>query len=216
MTNRWIAGIVCMATLAFAGCKKDPLKSMTASESRIYITNHDSTANFSSFKTFSIADSVGVIQNDQGTDKELTDYDAAVISALKAALIKRGFQQVDRTASPDLGITVSRVYNSYTGVMSYPSYWSDYGGFYDPYYWGYGGYSYYDPSYYGPSYYDVYQVTEGALSIDALNLRDAKEGNTIRPVWSAIARGSAVFNTGNVDSEMQAFIDQSPYLATTN
>jgi hypothetical protein len=100
--------------------------------------------------------------------------------------------------------------------MSYPSYWSDYGSYYDPYYWGYGGYSYYDPYYYGPSYYNVYQVTEGALSIDVLNLRDAKEGNSIRPVWSALARGSGVFNSANAAGSVQAFFDQSPYLVTNN
>lgn len=212
MKNRWIAGIVGMVAIAFTSCQKDPLKNLSASESRIYITNRDSTANFSTFKTFSVADSVGVIQDNQGSGKALTDYDAAVITALKAALVKRGFQEVARTASPDLGFNVSRIYSTSTGVVSYPSYWSDYGSFYDPYYWGYGGYSYYDPYYYGASYYDVYQVTDGALSIDALDLKDAKEGNTIKPVWSGIVRGSGVFNTGNTNSEVQALIDQSTYL----
>ena len=214
MKDRWMAGVGLIGLLAFTSCQKDPLKNLTDSESRIYITNHDSSVNFSGFKTFSVADSAGVIQNDQGAGKELTDYDAAVISSLKAALIKRGFQEVARTASPDIGLTVSRVYNTSTGVVNYPTYWSDYGSYYDPYYWGYGGYGYYDPSYYGPSYYSVYQATEGALAIDALDLKDAKQGKTIRPVWSAIARGTGVFDTGNVLSEVQAFIDQSAYLVT--
>ncbi|MBA4166708.1 MAG: DUF4136 domain-containing protein [Chitinophagaceae bacterium] len=216
MKNRWIAGVVGIVALAFTGCQKDPLKNLTASESRIYITNRDSSLDFSSFKTFSVADSVLVIQDGQGGGKALTDYDAAMVSALKAALVKRGFQEVDRSASPDLGFNISRVYSTSTGVISYPSYWRDYGSYYDPYYWGYGGYSYYDPSYYGPSYYDVYQVTEGALTIDGLNLKDAKTGNTIRPVWSAVARGTSVFNTGNSNSEVQSFIDQSPYLVKNN
>jgi hypothetical protein len=216
MKNRWIAGLVGLVAMAFTSCQKDPLKNLTAGEGRIYITNHDSSLNFSSFKTFNVADSVGVIQNDQGTGKELTDYDAGVIAALKAALVKRGFQEVARSAAPDLGITVSRVYNTSTGVMSYPSYWSDYGSYYDPNYWGYGGYGYYNPSYYGPSYYNVYQVTEGALTIDALDLKDAKQGNTIRPVWSALSKGTGVFNSGNTALQVQAFMDQSPYLVTNN
>ena len=98
--------------------------------------------------------------------------------------------------------------------MSYPSYWDYYGSSYDPFYWGYGGYSYYNPIYYGPTYYSTYQVTQGALTIDILNLKDAKDDNTIHPVWSAIARGTGVFNSANVESQVKAFFDQSPYLAT--
>ncbi len=214
MKNKWIAGIVAVGVFAFAGCQKDPLKSLTASESRIYITNHDSTAVFSSFKTFSVADSAGVIENNQGKGKELTDYDAGVIAALKSALVKQGFTEVERTASPDLGITVSRVYSNYTGVITYPSYWNNYGNFYDPFYWGYGGYSYFDPYYYGPSFYDVYQVTQGALTIDMLDLKNAKGGNTIRPLWSALARGTGVFDSRNIAQMLSAFFNQSPYLLT--
>jgi hypothetical protein len=195
-------------------CQKDPLKNLTASESRIYITNRDSSVNFSEFKTFSIADSVGVIEDDRGVGKSLENYDAQVIGAIRTAMQGRGFTEVDRSASPDIGITVSRIYNNYTGVVSYPGYWDSYGGFYDPFYWGYGGYSYYDPIYYGPNYYDVYQVTQGALSIDMLNLKDAKDDNTIRPLWSAISRGSQVFNDATVGTQIAAFFDQSPYLVT--
>lgn len=214
MKQKWIAGIVGLVAIAFTSCQKDPLKHLSASESRIYITNRDSTISFSTFKTFSVVDSAGVIQDNHRVGAELTGYDAAVIAALRSALVGRGFQEVARTDSPDLGINVSRVYSTSTGVVSYPSYWSDYGSFYDPYYWGYGGYGYYDPSYYGPSYYDVYQVTEGALTIDALDLKNAKQNNSIRPVWSGVARGSSVFNTGNVETEISALIGQSPYLVT--
>ena len=50
------------AMLAFAGlatwssCSKDPLKNLSEEESRIYITNRDSTADFALYKTYSIAD----------------------------------------------------------------------------------------------------------------------------------------------------------------
>lgn len=200
------------AALAFTGCQKDPLKDLTSEEARIYITNHDSTVQFGAFHTFSVADSVGVIENGKGTAKELTGYDAAVIAAVKSELQSRGYQLVDRTADPDLGINISRVYSTSTGIVSYPSYWDYYGGFYDPYYWGYPGYGYYDPIYYGPRYYDYYQVTQGALSIDVLDLKDAKD-NTIKPVWSALARGSGVFNSANVNSQVAAFFEQSPYFS---
>jgi hypothetical protein len=207
-------GVVGLVVMSFTACQKDPLKSLSAEESRIYITNHDSTADFSSFKTFSIADSVVVIEDNQGLGKELSTYDAAVIDAVKSSMQQRGYQLVPKDQEPDLGINVSRVYNNYTGVMSYPSYWDYYGSYYDPFYWGYGGYNYYDPIYYGPSYYSYYQVTQGALTVDILNLRDAKNDNTIRPVWSALARGQGVFGVGNAQGHVNMFFEQSPYLLT--
>lgn len=209
-----LTGIAGLMAVLFSACQKDPLKNLTASESRIYITNHDSSVDFNHFKTFSIADSVGVIEDNRGVGKALENFDVQVIAAVRTAMTNRGFVQVDRTAAPDLGITVSRIYNNYTGLVSYPGYWDSYGGFYDPYYWGYGGYSYYDPIYYGPNYYATYQVTQGALSVDMLNLKDAGTDNTIRPVWSALSRGSAVFNANTIDTQVNAFFEQSPYLQT--
>ncbi len=207
-----LMGVVLIASVGFVACQKDPLKNLTASESRIYITNRDSTVNFSEFSTFSIADSVGVIEDNRGLGKSREDFDASVIDAFRAAMVARGFTEVPRTSDPDLGITVSRIYSNYTGVVAYPNYWDSYGGFYDPFYWGYGGYSYYDPIYYGPTYYSTYQVTQGALSIDMLNLKDAPTDNTIRPVWSALSRGSAVFNPATIETQINAFMEQSPYL----
>ncbi|HUQ65337.1 MAG TPA: DUF4136 domain-containing protein [Flavitalea sp.] len=195
-------------------CQKDPLKNLSPEESRIYVTNHDSTVDFSQFKTFSIADSVGYIQDNQVAGKDLSEFDAAAITAVKAAMEARGFQLVDRSASPDLGITVSRIYSTSTGIMSYPGYWDNYGGYYDPYYWGYSGYDYYDPTYYGSNYYTTYQVTQGALSVDMLNLKDAVSSNSIRPVWSGLARGTGVFGTSAAQGEIETFFNQSPYLLT--
>ena len=194
MKNILIMTVVGAGIMTFAACQKDPLKNLTPAESRIYVTNHDSTADFSSFKTFSIADSVGYFEDNQALGKDLTEFDATAIAAVKSAMQTRGFQLVNRTDSPDLGITVSRVYSTSTGIMSYPGYWDNYGGYYDPYYWGYGGYDYYDPIYYGPNYYTTYQVTQGALSVDMLNLKDAVTDNsTPRPTMFPLTFGTASF-----------------------
>jgi hypothetical protein len=209
-----VFGLAAATAVMFAACQKDPMKNLTASESRIYITNRDSTVSFSEFKTFSVADSVGVIEDNQGIGKSNDDFDINVIAKVREHLESRGFTEVNRNDSPDLGITVTRIYSNYTGIVSYPGYWGGYGGFYDPYYWGYGGYSYYDPIYYGPNYYSTYQVTQGALAIDMLNLKDAKDDNTIRPVWSALSRGSQVFNPATAEIQVNAFFEQSPYLVT--
>lgn len=201
------------AAITMAACQKDAMKNLTPAESRIYITNSDSTVDFSQFKTYSIADSVGVIEDNQILGKDVSAFDVAVINAVKASMQARGYQLVDRSASPDLGITISRIYSNSTGLISYPGYWDSYSSYYDPYYWGYGGYDYYDPSYYGPNYYATYNITQGALSVDMLDLKGATN-NTIRPVWSGLARGTGVFSTSAAEGEVNAFFEQSPYLGT--
>ena len=193
------------AALAVCSCTKDPLKDMSDQESRIYITQRDSTVNFRGFNTFSIADSVAYIGSNQpGT--RFTAVDAQFIDAIKNQMQQRGFLFVSRNQNPDIGITVSRIYNTYQGIVDYTDYYYDY---WDPFYWGYTGSSYFFPSYYG-----VYQVTEGALSVDMLSLKDARTSNQIKSVWNGIIRGSGVFNSQNVNAQVEALFNQSPYLTS--
>jgi hypothetical protein len=192
-----------------SSCSKDPFKDMTEEESRIYITNHDSTVNFGSYKTYSIVDSVSLIDNGRFAGRQASSWDLQVISAIQNAMNARGYSKVDRSQNPDLGINVSRVYSTSTNVVSFSDYWGYYGGFYDPYYWGYGGYDYYFPPTYG-----VYQSTEAALFIDMLDLKNASGSQTIKGVWNGLIRGEGIFISSNVQSQVQALFDQSPYLKT--
>ncbi len=194
---------------ALSSCTKDPLDNMTEEESRIYITNRDSTANFSSYKTYSIADSVTLIDNNRFAGREATSWDLQVIAAVQNALSARGFVRVSRNQNPDLGINVSRLYNTTTNVVDLSNYYGGYGGYYDPFYWGYGGYDYYFPPVYG-----YYQSTEAALSIDMLDLKNASGSQTLKGVWNGLVRGQGVFRSTNVQSQVQALFDQSPYLQT--
>ncbi|MCW3079668.1 DUF4136 domain-containing protein [Segetibacter sp.] len=190
----------------FTGCTKDPVANLTAEESRIYITDHDSTVNFSTFRTFSISDSVAVI-NDGRATKEITATDQAFINAVKAEMQAKGFAMVSKGANPDLGINVSRIYNTSTGIVSYRNYYDMYGGFYDPYYWGYGGYGYYSPYSYA-----TYSIREGALSIDLLNLKNAATSNRINVIWTGLIRGSGIFNSSTAADQVKMLFNQSAYL----
>lgn len=203
---------VSAVAMLFSSCRKDPLNNLTAEESRIYITKNDSTINFNNFKTYSIVDSVSVIANNKLEGKMASDYDAKIIKAIKTSMSERGFAFIDIKSKPDLGINVSRITNTFTGIISYPDYWDYYGSYYDPYYWGFGGYGYYPPSY----SFGVYKIQEGGLSVEMLNLKDATgNNNKIKTVWTALARGTGVFNRANADSEVMAFFIQSPYLKTS-
>ncbi|MEO8961350.1 MAG: DUF4136 domain-containing protein [Ginsengibacter sp.] len=204
LTNWWL---ICLAVLYF-GCTKDPLNNLNTDESRIYITDRDSSVNFSSYKTYSISDSVAVIDNEKST-RQLNDVDQAYIDAVKKYMKQAGYQLVLKSDNPDLGVNVNHIISTSTGVISYGNYWGNYGGYFDPYYWGYPGYGYYIPY-----TYSVYSIKKGAISVDMLDLKSASKSDNkkIDVIWTGLIRGSGIFNTSVADTQVQSLFDQSSYL----
>ena len=198
--------------LVLNGCKKDPLKNLSNDDSRIYISNYDSTINFASYKTYSIADSALVMEDNHFLGRVHGNYETAVISQLKQLMQQRGYTLVDTSAKPDLAINVSEVINTQTTIFSYDDYWDSYGYYYDPGYYGYPGYGYYSPYSYGS-----YTVASAALEVDLLDLKNATaDGNKITAIWVGLARGEDVFDTNNVSTEISTLFAQSPHLKTSN
>lgn len=207
--GKWLPLAAALA-FAFAACNKQAVDNLNNEESRIYITDYDSTVNFTSYKTYSINDSVAIIDNNQSV-KQLTTSDQAYIDAVKKYMSQKGYTLVDKNTNPDVGVNVSRVVNTSTGIISYPDYYGYYDDYYDPYYWGYGGYNYYSPYSYG-----VYSIKEGAVSIDMLDLRNATATNKIEVVWTGLIRGEGLSDASTTDSQVKALFDQSPYLKANN
>lgn len=190
-------------------CTKDPLNHINPEESRIYVTSYDSSANFASYQTYSIADSVAVIDNGEAT-KKLNASDQAYIDAVNKYMQQRGYTKVNRDQNPDIAINVDRIYNTATGVIDYTNYWGYYGGYWDPGYWGYYGYGYYVPYAYG-----VYQISEGLMSIDMFDLKNAAQhGNKLTLIWNGLVRGEGIFDPATADASVQALFNQSSYLKT--
>lgn len=206
-SGKWLP-LLALLTLVLASCHKEAVSNLSNEESRIYITNYDSTVNFTSYKTYSISDSVAVI-GDNGNVKQSTPADVAYINAVKKYMSAQGYTLVSKSSKPDVGIDVNRIMSTSTGVISYPDYYGSYGSYWDPYYWGYGGYDYYTPYSYG-----VYSITQGAVSIDMLDLKNAATNNKIVVIWTGLIRGEGLSDATSADSQVKALFDQSPYLKT--
>ena len=206
MKKSWL---VYLAVLGFflSSCTKDPLDNLTQEESRIYVTNYDTTVSFNNYKTFRIADSVAIIENNQLQGRERTAQDAQFIDATANALQQKGYVRVNSGQVADLGVTVSAITNTSTQVVSYRDYGNYYGGYWDPFYWDYPGYSYYVPTYYG-----IYETGETAVTIDMVDLKNAtNNSNQLKVIWSGLIRGSGIFS-GNVSNQVNALFNQSSYL----
>src|SRR5215203_2694097 len=199
----WIVGFF------LSNCTKDPLDNLTQEESRIYVTNYDTTVSFSNYKTFRIADSIAIVTNNQLQGRERTAVDARFIDAVVNNLQQRGYVRVNSGQVADLGVTVSAITNTSTQVVSYRDYGNFYGGYWDPFYWDYPGYSYYAPTYYG-----IYETGETALAVDMVDLKNATNNNNqLNVIWSGLIRGSGIFS-GNVSSQVNALFNQSSYLGS--
>src|SRR5215467_3321641 len=123
MISKQLVIAVCTASSAILfGCTKEPLNNLTQEESRIYTTNSDTTTNFGSYKTYSISDSVAVLDNGQSY-KDLKPVDQAYIDAVNKYMQQRGYVLVSKENNPDIGINVNRIYNTATGYYSYTDYW---------------------------------------------------------------------------------------------
>ncbi len=194
----------------FTSCTKDPIKNMSYEDSRVYITQKDSSVNFSNFSTFYIADSVAVISGNY-SKKELTPIDSAYIASTKKYLTAAGFTQTNDTSKADLGVVVNRVISYSTGYYDYGSYWGGYGSYWDPgYYWGYPGYGYGYPGYLQP-----FVIKDVSIEIDVLDLRNAAANKKIKLLWMGVVNGAGVASnndTSVADSQVANLFAQSTYL----
>lgn len=197
---------VTVFSTVFVSCTKDPASNLSNEESRIYITDHDSSVNFSNYHTYSIPDSVAVIENGKSS-MEINDVGQAYIDAVKKYMDNAGYVLVGRKDNPDLGVDVNHIINTATGVISYGDYWDNYSGYWNPYYWGYPGYGYYIPY-----AYSIYQIKEGAYAIDLLDLKNASAHEKINVIWTGMIRGAGITNPDVADSQVKALFDQSSYL----
>lgn len=197
-----------LGVLMAAGCRKDPVNNLDTDERRIYITNHDETADFGTYKTFSIAEDVVVVDGNT-SQHQLSPADQAFLDAFKANMQSRGYTLVTKSDSPDLGAQVSRIIRTSTGVMSVP----DYYGYWDPFYWGsgfgssFGGWG--APTFW---YTTTYQVREGMLAFDLIDLKNASSNNNLRVIWNGLIRGAGINNAASAPSQVAQLFAQSPYI----
>lgn len=198
----------CLGVLFFTGCRKDPVEALDTDERRIYITNRDETVNFAAYQSFSISENVVVVDG-SNSQQQLTAADQAFLDAFKAAMQSRGYTLVSKEASPDLGVQVSRIIRTSTGVVSVPDYYD----YWDPFYWGsgfgsgFGGWG--APTFW---YTTTYQVREGMLAFDLIDLKNAPANNNLKVVWNGLIRGAGINNAASAASQVAQLFAQSAYI----
>jgi hypothetical protein len=192
--------IVLAAFIGLSSCTKDPISDLTSEESMVYITNRDTKVDYKQYKTFSVVDSVLVMENNR-TGTALTEVDRDVLIRIINNMKDLGYTQVSPAQKPDIGINVAWITNSQLNVTSMPLYGNYWGGFGYGYGWGY------------PSYFQYYETSESYWHVSMLDFKNPNTSNeTYNVVWDAQIRGADIGNRSLVNTMIDAIYSQSAYL----
>lgn len=195
-----------LLSLVFTACKKDnTVTTATIVDPTTVGAATDSTVDFTSYKTIAISDSVSVI-NGYTVTKELTTTESAFMQILVDSLSARGYQVVSGTSGgQDLQLNITRVASTSDGLIDSTSYWSNYGAFYDP--------SLYNENSvkYTTHLNTSFSVSDGLLSFELLDLKNAAGNGQIGILWEGAIMGSANINDSTkVSAEASAMLADSP------
>lgn len=172
----------------------------------VAMTNYDKSADFGTFTTFSIADTIVYFSNDKGTTLS-HQFDQQIVDLVTANFEKRGYELVDTTENPSFVVTISAFSNiNYAYYVdnwynNWSWYWGWWGGPFSPYY------SWYPVS--------VYSYRTGSVAIDMISTAARSDGKA-NVVWTGIAdgllQGSNSFILSRLDKQINQCFTQSPYL----
>lgn len=208
-----------LLVLLLASCQKDPDMSKL-SDDFVVFTDYDKSANFSSFSTFYVPDSVMLIGSSKDPEFWTAPDAGKIINTLSSSMEGRGYTQVMDKSEADLGIQVSFIknVNYFTNYQDNPYWWWGYPGYSWWYnYWGSWNGGYWNGWYY--PYQVVYSYTTGSLLVEMVNLKapTPKATDSKLPVlWTSYMTG-LLSGSDQVNVELstraieQAFV-QSPYI----
>lgn len=195
---------------ALVSCKKQPDTSRLSS-AFVVSSTRSKDAQFSSYTTYFISDTISRVSNSNSNDTIITGPAAlTIVGEIKSQMNARGYRFVARPTRPDLLIRTVAIKQVNAAVIYPPGWW-----------WGYPGYpgfcdfwGCYPPFYPLPP--QVYKYSVGDFITETFDLRNAESNNNLQAIWlfqlSGVLSSTEATNvTRTVDGIKQAF-EQSPYV----
>lgn len=209
--------ILFAAALVFAvACEKEPSSSDFDGEFLVY-TAHSEDADFSAYDTFTVADSLLVIDGDRGS-LALNDWGKTLRNQYIDALESLGYTYVDTGSvdtdldqtvpgdpQADLALQISYVVSTSYFTAHYPVspyWWLSYPGYWYPGYWGDWGYWYY-------SFPVTYSYSTHSLLTEMVDLTAVTGDDQPLPVvWNSYIDGS-ISNSREDAARFSRAVEQS-------
>lgn len=189
---------VVLALLVWLGCY--PERGTETDSYDSVFTLQDTSTNWATAATFSLADSVVHLVDPSEPDNITRQYDDDILARVRLNMVQAGYTEEAVPESADFNVVTLVASGTFTGY--YWDYWCSYYGWYYPA-WG---------CYYPPYWYS-YEFDVGALMIGiADNRRFAAQRAPL--VWAAVATG--LMGTGatlvRIQNAIDQAYDQSPYI----
>lgn len=199
-----------LAFLVLSSCEKDADMDKLDNDYLVY-TNFDKKADFQSFRTYYLPDSILVIGDRKEAEYWKDNHAQEILAAYQDNMNRYGYIRVDNREMADLGLQVSYIKSTYYFTdYGNPYWWWDYPGYWGAPYWGDWIGCYYP-------YAVSYNYSTGSFITEILNL-NAPEGKAekLPVVWSSYMTGllsgfTAVNTQLAVRGVNQAF-SQSSYM----
>ncbi len=184
--------------LFFAACEAYPDYDDYVTEQLVTITGYDESANFNNYSTFSVYDSIVIINN-----KSVMKVKASSRPELQKLYddVKNNVADLGYTYqegnNADLGVIVTLMETT-TVVVSYPWWWYNYCYWY---FWDCGYYPYYPYPY--PVVVGEYNA--GTVTMDMFDLK--RQSGTMKPaLWTGVVRG--LVTGDHTDAEISSAISE--------
>lgn len=190
-------------------------------EMDVAITSYDKSADFSSYSTFSMPDSIVYFTQKSESITGDHQFDKSILKLVADNFTQMGYTKIAGSATdkPDFLVTVSAItnVNYYYSSSNWYNYWGWYPGW-DWYGWNWPNNSF---SPYYPWYPVVYSYRTGSVIIEMFDTKNVVPTTAKLPVlWTGIAdgllSGSDAFILSRVEAELNQCFVQSPYLKQTN
>ena len=185
------------AGLIMASCTKYPPSSDRLLEDLAIYTKYDTKADFASYKTYYMNDSVMKVADDD-SGWYYNSQVQSLMDRIASNMKKFGYTRTYNKNATDLYMGVSVVKNINVTVY-YP-------GWYYPYYpsdwWYWGGYYPYYPYY--PAYITSY--SSGSIIMDMMDIKN-RQGDQVAVVWNGFVRG--LMTGSHTLPEIEQSIDQA-------
>ena len=180
-------------------------------------TMYDEEADFSSFTSFHVIDTVMHVTDDDEDNSNLSrENDEFILNLIRQNMLDLGYTEManpDSLNRPDLELLVNAMTSDY---YTYYSYWNSYWGWYGGWGWWYPGGGYYPgyPGYPGGGLY--YSYSTGTLAIEMLDTKAEVGEDDDRPgvVWVGLVDGilTSSSSQSRLDKQINQVFTQSPYL----
>ena len=203
--------LLAFSLVIFFSCRKAPDLGKLSVDFVVQ-TSKEPDADFSSYKTYYISDTIALKTTDPNDSLWFDDDAKQLVAAVKSNMNARGYTLVSSGhANPELGLGLTAIKDLNIGVI-YPGWWWGYWG---GCYWGYCGYPPYYPWYGGGGI--VYSVPTGTIILDMIDLKNAAANEKLYVPWGSVMSGGLGYTGDDVQLGVQAIdqsFSQSPYIQT--